>query len=108
MTRCLGRSLGQCFVDEVNFADQLWSEINPPGEPGLYAVSSGFQLVVEVRPLANFPILYLHNRHAFHRNWHLSQTPVQKRFSPRSRKRPFTDGAASAAEDRINPSLGIR
>jgi len=34
------------LVDEVNFADQLRSELNPFGEEGRYAVAAGFQFVV--------------------------------------------------------------
>jgi hypothetical protein len=41
-------SLGQRLMHEVNFADQLRSELNPFGEPGRYAVAPGFQLVVVV------------------------------------------------------------
>jgi hypothetical protein len=41
-------SLGQSFVDEVNFADQLRSELNPFGKEGRYAVAAGFQFVVIV------------------------------------------------------------
>ena len=44
----LGVSFGQSFVDEVNFADQLRSELNPLGEEARYAVAAGFQLVVVV------------------------------------------------------------
>jgi hypothetical protein len=42
----LGVSLGQRLVDQVNFADQLRSELNPFGEEGRYAVAAGFQFVV--------------------------------------------------------------
>ena|SRR6266404_611453 len=80
----------------------------PLGEPGRYAVPSGFQLVVVVRPLANFPILHLHNRDASRTNWCLSQTPVQKKFGLGSRKRPFTNDAVAAAEDAVDSSFGIR
>ena len=41
-------SFGQSFVDEVNFADQLRSELNPFGEEARYAVSTRFQFVVVV------------------------------------------------------------
>jgi len=44
----LGVSFGQSFVDEVNFADQLRSELNPFGEEARYAVATGFQFVVVV------------------------------------------------------------
>jgi len=44
----LGVSLRQSFVGEVNFADQLRSEVNPFGEEGRYAVAAGFQFVVVV------------------------------------------------------------
>jgi hypothetical protein len=44
----LGVSFGQSFVDEVNFADQLRSELNPFGEEARYAVAAGFQFVVVV------------------------------------------------------------
>ena len=92
----------------MNFTDQLRSELIPLGEPVRYAVAPRFQLVVVVRPRANFPILYLHDRYASHANGHLSQLSAQKRFSLRSRKRPFTNDAASAAEDGVVPSFGIR
>jgi len=38
---CGSVSLGQSFVDDVNFADQLRSELNPFGEEGRYTVSAG-------------------------------------------------------------------
>jgi hypothetical protein len=41
-------SLGQSLVDELNFADQLRSELNPFGEEARYAVAAGFQFVVVV------------------------------------------------------------
>jgi hypothetical protein len=44
----LGVSFGQSFVDEVNFADQLRSELNPFGEEARYAIAAGFQFVVVV------------------------------------------------------------
>jgi hypothetical protein len=44
----LGVSFGQSFVDELNFADQLRSELNPFGEEARYAVAAGFQFVVVV------------------------------------------------------------
>ena len=44
----LGVSLRQSFVGEVNFADQLRSEVNPFGEEGRYAVAAGFQFVVVI------------------------------------------------------------
>jgi hypothetical protein len=53
------------------------------------------------------PILDLHDGYALHANWHLSQTSTQKRFSLRSRKRPFTYDAVSTAEDGVGLSLGI-
>jgi hypothetical protein len=44
----LGVSFGQSFVDELNFADQLRSELNPFGQEARYAVAAGFQFVVVV------------------------------------------------------------
>jgi hypothetical protein len=44
----LGVSFGHSFVDEVNFADQLRSELNPFAEEARYAVAAGFQFVVVV------------------------------------------------------------
>jgi hypothetical protein len=58
--------------------------------------------------MADFPMLYLDDRYASHPNWHLPQTSVQKRFSVRSRKYPFTGNAVLAAEDGGGPSFGIR
>src|SRR5258708_38996808 len=108
MTSGSGCSLGLSLVDEVNLADQLQSELNSTREPGRYGVAPGFQVVVVVRPLANFPILYLQDRYASRTNWHFSQTPAQKRLALGRRKRPFTNDAVSAAEDGVGFSLGIR
>src|SRR5260221_5950703 len=108
MTSGSGCALGLSLVDEVNFADQLQSELNSTREPGRYGVAPGFQLVVVVRPLANFPILYLHHRYASRTNWCLSQTPVQKRFGLGCRERPFSNDAVSVAEDGVGFSFGIR
>ena len=80
----------------------------PLGEPGRYAVAQGFQLVVIVRPLANSPVPYLHDRNASRTNWCLSQTPVQKKLGRGIRKRPFTNDAVSAADDAVDFSFGIR
>jgi hypothetical protein len=84
------------------------SALNPLGEAGRHAVAPGFQLVVVVPPLANFPILYLHDRYASHGNWNLSRTSAQKRFSMRRRKRQFTNDEVFATTDGVVLSIGIR
>src|SRR5258707_1375181 len=68
----------KAFLDAVNFVDQLRSEFNRLGEAARYAVASRLQLVVVVRPLANFPIFYLHDRYSRHANWNLPKRPPRK------------------------------
>src|SRR4029077_7840573 len=88
LTRSISLS-AKALLDAVNFVDQLRSEFNRLGEAARYAVASRFQLVAVVRPLANFPIFYLHDRYASHANWNLSQTSAQKRLSVRGCESPF-------------------
>jgi hypothetical protein len=43
-----------------------------------------------------------------HANFYFSHRPARERFSLRSRKRPFSNDAVSAAEDGVGFSFGIR
>jgi hypothetical protein len=69
--------------------------------------ASGFQLIVVVSPLVNFPILDLRDGYASHANGINSKCQNRKDSVFVANKRPVTGDAVSTAEDGIGLSLGI-